>query len=238
LRGESTTLTASATGATSYLWSNGATTQSITVSPTATTTYSVTVKSDAGCTATSSATVKVNPLPTVSVNSTAICVGGTATLTATGSANIVSYLWSNGETTPSITVSPSATKTYTVTVHTAAGCTGTGTGTVTVNQPPTVDVNSATICAGEAVTLTATASPGVTYIWSNGATTQSITVSPSVTTTYTVTVKTSGGCTASDSGTVTVNPSTCEAGSFNFAGATASTGAPMCALIRQPMASM
>jgi hypothetical protein len=222
--GESVMLTVT-TDASTILWSTGEATATITVSPTATQTYTVTVTAANGCTEMKSVTVNVNPAPTVSVNSKTICVGGSATLTATASANVVSYLWSDGETTPSIMVSPSATKTYTVTVHTAAGCTGTATGTVTVDQPPTVSVNSASICGGESVTLTANASAGVTYLWSNGAKTQSITVSPSMTTTYTVTVTSgSGGCTASASGTVTVGAGSCEPGSFNFAGATASTG--------------
>jgi hypothetical protein len=81
--------------------------------------------------------------------------------------------------------------------------------TVTVNPPPTVSVNSETICAGDSTVLTATtsaSSPG--YLWNDPAnsTTASITVSPSSTTNYTVTV-TDGvtGCANSGSGTVTVN---------------------------------
>lgn len=65
-------------------------------------------------------------------------------------------------------------------------------------------------CSSESVTLTATADPsgGVSYLWSGGETTQSITVSPSITTTYTVTV--TGGCgkTAQDTVTVNVVPQT------------------------------
>src|SRR5205085_12087734 len=109
-------------------------------------------------------------------NSGAICAGGSMTLTATGTAG-VTYLWSNGATTQSITVSPSIATAYSVTVTTPEGCTASASGTVTINPLPTVAVNSGAICAGGSITLTATGTTG-TYLWSNGATTQSITVSP------------------------------------------------------------
>ena len=78
-----------------------------------------------------------------------------------------------------------------------------------VCKVPVVTVNSPTICLGSSATLTATSTPstGVTYLWSpGGATTASITVSPAVTTTYTVVVtNTNGGCSSVPaSGTVTV----------------------------------
>ncbi len=68
--GESATLTAS--GAAYYQWSNGATGESITVNPTQTTTYTV-VGKKAGATAMPvTATVTVNPIPTISVKDTTI----------------------------------------------------------------------------------------------------------------------------------------------------------------------
>ncbi|HVM50452.1 MAG TPA: autotransporter-associated beta strand repeat-containing protein [Candidatus Acidoferrum sp.] len=221
--GGSAMLTAT-TGASSpsYLWNdpNASTTPSITVSPAATTTYTVTVTDGVtGCANTGSGTVTVNPLPTVAVNSQTICAGGSATLTASTSADSPSYLWSpGGATTPSITVSPASTTTYTVTVTDGTtGCANSANGTVTVNPLPTVSVNSAGICTGGSTTLTATTSAGSpSFLWSpGGATTPSITVSPASTTTYTVTV-TDGvtGCANSGSGTVTVNTApTADAGS-------------------------
>jgi len=155
-------------------------------------------------------TVTVNPLPTVSVDSTTICAGDSAILTATTGASSPSYLWNDpaNSTTASITVSPSATTTYTVTVTDGTtGCVNSGSGTVTVNPLPTVSVNSETVCAGGSATLTATTSASnPTYLWSDSETTASITVSPASTTTYTVTV-TDGttGCANSGSSTVTAN---------------------------------
>ena len=203
-------------GGYTYSWSpstglSSTTVANPTASPTTTTTYTVTVTDSWEATAQSSVTVTVHPLPTVGVNSPAICAGGSATLTATTSASSPGYLWSpGGATTASITVSPASTTAYTVTVTDGTtGCVNSGSGTVTVHALPTVSVNSPAICTGGSATLTATtgaSSPG--YLWSpGGATTGSITVSPASTTAYTVTV-TDGttGCANSGSGTVTVNP--------------------------------
>jgi len=212
--GSSATLTATTSASSpSYLWSpGGATTASITVSPSSTTAYTVTVTDGtSGCANSGSGTVTVKSLPTVSVNSTMVCAGSSATLTATTSASSPSYLWSpGGRTTASITVSPSSTTTYTVTVTDGTtGCANSGSGTVTVKPLPTVSVNSATVCAGGSATLTATNSASSpSYLWSpGGATTASITVSPTSTTVYSVTVTDGAtGCANNGSGTVTVNP--------------------------------
>ena len=200
--GSSTTLTAS--GGTSYSWTpGGATTAAITVSPTATTAYTV-VGTSAGCSANAIATVTVTQVPiAVSPTSTTICSGQNTTLTASGA---TTYSWSpGGATTAAITVAPTSATTYTVT-GTVSGCTKTATATVnvtTVNiviSPPT-----ASICPGGNITLTA--SGGTTYVWApGGATTAAVTVSPTSTTTYTVT-SASGGCPGSATRVVTVNPS-------------------------------
>ncbi len=199
--GESTTLTASGGG--SYLWSTGATTASISVSPTITTTYIVTVTASGGCVSTARATVTVNSRPTASVSGgSSVCLGSSTTVTASGGGT---YLWSTGATTAAITVAPSVNTTYTVTVTNLAGCTATAARTITVNTLPTPSVTGTnTICNGQSTTLTA--SGGVSYLWNTAATTASITVSPTTTTTYTVTVTAANGCTATANRTVTVNP--------------------------------
>ena len=192
--GQPATLTA--TGATTYLWSQGATTSAITVSPPATISYTVTGTAN-GCSGSAVATVTVNSAPTITATSASICTGGTATLTAGGG---TTYLWSTGATTTSITVTPGATTSYTVT-GTSGGCTGTAVATVTITSSLTVTVNSPTICVGSTATLTA--NNGTTYSWSTGQTANPITVSPAITTTYTV-VGTSGTCTDTAISTVTV----------------------------------
>ena len=92
------------------------------------------------------------------------------------------------------------------------GCSGSNIGTVFVNTPPTVSLPAVSTCPGTNVTLVPVVSANVvSYLWSNGATTPTITVAPSVATTYSVTVLTSKGCDASASVTVGMLncPTTC-----------------------------
>ena len=201
------TATLTATGAASYTWTAGATPLGVntaTASPATTTSYTVT-GTTAGCTGSAVATITVNPLPIVAVNSPTVCPGQTATLTATGAAT---YTWSAGATPTGVntaTATPGATTSYTVT-GTSLGCTGTAVATVTIGGSITVTVNSPTICPGGTANLTATG--GATYVWSAGATPTGVNTanaSPGTTTTYTVT-GTSGGCTGSAIATVTVSP--------------------------------
>jgi hypothetical protein len=191
-----------------YLWSTGATTASITVTPGATTSYTVVYTSLAGCPSLpGTGTITVNPIPSVTVTNATVCAGIAATITATGLAAGGTYLWSNAATTPSITVSPGATTSYTV-VYTLNGCPSlAGTGTVTVTPIPTVTVTNATVCSGIAATITATgAAAGGSYLWSNAATTPSITVTPGATTSYTVVYTLSGCSSLIGTGTVTISP--------------------------------
>lgn len=142
----------------------------------------------------------------VIVNNAVICHGDTATLTAKG--NAVKYAWSNGDTVASIHVSPAVTTTYTVTAYSANGIKDTEVVVVTVIQQPnvTVTVDHPVIKVGQSAILCA--SGGDSYIWSNGKTTACITVSPIVTTTYTVTGKNSCGLTDTTTVVVTVDTST------------------------------
>ncbi|WP_299555829.1 sulfatase-like hydrolase/transferase [Seonamhaeicola sp.] len=199
--GDTTTLTAS--GGDTYLWSTGATTASIDVTPGSTTTYTVTATSN-GCSANDNVIVTVNAIPVANAGAdVTICEGDSTTLTASGGDT---YLWSTGDTTASISVSPGSTTTYTVTAI-SDGCSSNDDVVVTVNPTPTADAGSdVTITEGDSITLTA--SGGGTYLWSTGATTASITVSPGTTTTYSVTV-TQNGCSDVDDVIVTVESSGC-----------------------------
>ena len=201
--GESTTLTAS--GGESYLWSTGETSPSITVSPTTNTTYTVEVTSAEGCTDTDQVVVSINPEVVADAGADmAICSGDSATLTASGGG---SYLWSTGETSASITVAPTAETTYTVTVTSAEGCTDTDQVVVSINPEVVIDAGAdVAICTGDSTTLTATASGEGAFLWSTGETTASITVSPTVETTYTASVTSEDGCVATDEVVVSINP--------------------------------
>jgi gliding motility-associated-like protein len=192
-------------------WSPGATlsstnTLTTNASPTTTTTYTLTATAN-GCTNQDQVTVTVGSPPTASVNSTTICSGQTATLTATPSAPGGTYLWSpGGQTTSTINVSPTTTTNYSV-VYTLNGCSSaSATGTVTVAPSPTVSVAPVTFCPGTSVTLNATASPtGGTFSWSpGGQNTSSITVSPAATTTYNVSYTLPGCPAGTATGTATL----------------------------------
>ena len=165
------------------------------------------VTSSNGCTDTVTQPVTVNALPVANAGTDQdICMGSSATLTATGG---TSYLWSPGNaTTATIIVNPSSNNTYTVTVTNANGCVATDPVNVYVHALPTVNAGAdQNICNGSSATLSSTASGSVTYLWNPGAIAiQSIIVNPSTTTNYTVTVTDANGCIARDTVRVTVNP--------------------------------
>ncbi len=99
-----------------------------------------------------------NPVITAS-GATTFCQGGSVSLTASSATN---YLWSNGATTQSITVSQAGN--YSVTVNTGTSCSSTSAATtVTVTQiPVSVSASATAVCPGEAVQLTASATSGGT----------------------------------------------------------------------------
>ncbi|MFY9309615.1 MAG: LamG-like jellyroll fold domain-containing protein [Bacteroidia bacterium] len=136
-QGDNVVLTASS--ANGYLWSNSATTQSITVNTAGN--YSVTCTNSGGCSGTSAATtVTVNALPVVTANATAnsICIGSSVTLTGGGAST---YTWTSGITNGTA-FSPISTASYTVTGTDGNGCTNTATKTITVNPLPVVSINT------------------------------------------------------------------------------------------------
>ena len=203
--GNSTTITGN--GASTYAWNPGSLTGSpVTVSPTATTTYTVVGTAANGCTGSATRTITVNTSPTVTASSstTTICSGSSLTLTGSGAST---YNWNPGNLNGgTVTVSPTTTTTYTATGTAANGCTGTGTVAVTVNTTPTVTTttSTATICAGSSATITANGA--TSYTWMPGSLSGSpVTVSPTTTTTYTVT-GTNGTCSGTATRTITVNP--------------------------------
>jgi gliding motility-associated-like protein len=189
-----------------YSWiPGGQTTASITVTPAATSTYTVNYTVN-NCTSSANSIVTVAGNESVTVNDETTCIGNPITLNSTVSTGGGTYLWTPGNfTTPNITVSPNATTTYTVT-YSIGSCTFTDNATVTVNPAASVNLRDTSICNGATVTLNPTVSPaGGTYSWSGGQTTPTITVSPTTNTTNTVTYNVNG-CTISDNGLVRVNP--------------------------------
>jgi len=178
-------------GTIAYNWNNGAgTNSSASVSPVVTTNYVVTVSDLCGSTATDNVTVNFGTLTTNAGNDVTICNGQTVALTAT---NGGTYAWSNGGNTATINVSPATTSTYIVTI-TSNGCTATDDVVVNVNQNPVPTTTSvdATCSVNNG---SATVNPsGLTYNWSNGQNTQ--TISNLIAGNYTVTVTDGNGCSA------------------------------------------
>ena len=202
-QGQNVNITAN--GANTYSWNTGATSQVIGVSPTVTTIYSVIGTDLNGCSKTATTSITVNTNPTISVvaSPTAICIGKTATLTASGA---TSYLWNTASSSPSIIVSPSSSTGFTVTGSNAAGCSATRTIALFVNPLPTINITPAStnICIGKTATLTANGAS--TYTWNTTATTAVIAVTPSTTTNYVVTGTDANGCVNSNNASVIVNP--------------------------------
>ena len=192
-------------GLTSFLWSSGAATQ--TATGLAAGTYTVTVTDANGCTVTSSATINATPIATLTLTPTNTTCGnndGKVTISVSGGSPISGYLWSNGATTQNLLNVPGGT--YSVTATDGNGCQIVETATVTGLTNPTVDLGSdISFQQGQQAVLDATGT-GLTYLWSTGENTPTITVTTMGT--YSVTVTNSSGCTATDAVVVTVTTST------------------------------
>ncbi|HRK27875.1 MAG TPA: HYR domain-containing protein [Chitinophagales bacterium] len=222
------TISLFASGGNTYTWSgpNGYSTTGFTVHRTGATvamsgTYTVTVSNANGCTGVTSVDVTVHPLPVAAISgNSAFCVGSTISLMASGG---ISYAWSGpgGFTAATATITrPGATTsmagTYTVTVTGAGGCTAIASRTITVSSSSVTAsiTGGTTACMGNSFTLTASGGgTGGSYAWGgpNGFTADGAVLTRSGLTAdmaglYTVTVTNAGGCTASASRTITINP--------------------------------
>jgi hypothetical protein len=179
-----------------YAWSESSTTQTITVSSSGT--YSVLVTDANGCTGTDAIDVIINTPPIVALGTDITQCGGTAMLDAGNAGS--TYAWSESSTTQTITVSSSGT--YSVLVTDANGCTGTDAIDVIINTPPTVALGPDVTQCGGTVMLDA-GNSGMTYLWSETSTTQTITVATGGT--YSVVVTDANGCTGTDAIDVVIN---------------------------------
>lgn len=196
--GEQTTLDAGA-GYNAYKWSAGPTTRTITVGTAGT--YSVTVTDAFGCSAEGSVTITENVKPQPVITGLTSFCAGTVNLLDAGPGH-AAYLWSNGETTPTLSVTASGN--YSVTVTSAAGCTGTAQFNTTALPAPSPQITgNLEFCEGGSTTLNA-GNNFFSYEWSTGASGQTLVVSTSGT--YVVTVTNSIGCPGTDSVEVVVHP--------------------------------
>ncbi len=210
--GDTVTLQANASGATSYNWtpSTGIISQSgnmITANPSSNINYIVSATNTLGCTDYDTIQVTVNPLSNVSITNitdTIVCSGDSVILSAsTGN----SYLWNTGDTTQNIVLYNSLLATVTVTD--TNGCANSDDVNVVVNPLPNVNAGPDTsVCEGYSVQLNATGAN--TYTWNTQSTLSDSTIAnplafPTVNTTYYVTGTDTNGCSNSDTVNVAVN---------------------------------
>lgn len=192
-----------------YLWNTGSTSQ--TISNTAAGAYNVTITDINGCEGIVSNVIIDNPsAPSASTSTTQVsCLGGTSGMVSTtvsGGTAPYTYIWSNGESTSSVT--GLAAGVYVVTIVDAASCSSLS--FVTVTEPAsalavsTSSTNNTCNSAGNgsATVVPAGGTSPYSFIWSNAAATA--TATGLVAGTYTATVTDANGCTANTT-TVTIN---------------------------------
>jgi len=183
-----------------YNWNTGATTSTIIVSPSVTTTYTTVVSGIYCYHDTLTNTVNVIPLPIPVISgATWECHGKKDSLFVSSSTNPTKYVWDNGKTTTAIVTGPiNSDSSFTVTAFNSLGCPVQISYTVNLRIPPAPVANPpAKFCAGQPITLTASATGSnapFTYTWSTGQTGSSITIDPGPSTDSTFTVYVSNGC--------------------------------------------
>jgi PKD repeat protein len=157
--------------------------------------YSVTLTSSntTGPSSMVSQVINVIPVPSMTVvaTKTAICLGDSIALTASGA---LSYTWNTLQTGPSISSTPVATTAYTVKGSNSAGCQSSLSAQVIVNPIPFVSVLLAPqqICMGGSSTLSAYGAN--IYSWSTGQNGQTVVVSPTITNNYSIVGISISGC--------------------------------------------
>ncbi len=207
--GTSTASSSGGSGSSQYLWSNGQTTATATGLSAGT--YTVTVTDVNGCTQTAAVTITepsaINP-QTSSINANCGASNGSASVLASGGTGILTYSWSNGQTTTIATGLSAGT--YTVTVTDNNGCTKTATASVTNTGAGTASISSVTnvSCNGgnngmASSTISGGTSP-YTFSWSNGQTVQNV-IGLSAGS-YTITITDANGCIATQTIAITEPP--------------------------------
>jgi hypothetical protein len=156
---EGGTVSLTANGADTYVWSDGITTNTTSFAPVTSTTLGLVGKGLNGCKDSLIKNISVLQTPTVTILGTdTICEGQTVTLTASAN-GAVTYGWNSGANTSSISITPAGTFTYIATAYNGA-CSGSESHEVFVKLIPTIDfsVSSTPLCTSDAM-ITFTANP-------------------------------------------------------------------------------
>lgn len=156
------TISLNASGGNAYAWSPSAGlsdsySANPDASPSASTTYVVTVTDSNNCSSTDDISITVYPLPVAYAGTdSTICNGNSIQLSASGGS---AYLWNTGDSTQNLTITPDNTTTYIVTVYDNNGCSSTDDVLIGVNATPeiylTSDPADNTIYTGQLFTVTA-----------------------------------------------------------------------------------
>ena len=198
---EGSTVSLIAHGGLVYFWSTGQTSAMIDVSTVGT--YQLVAYNQYGCTDTTSHTLIQYSNPQVSImGAEAICEGSQAQLSAVGDGLL---LWSTGDTNANITIHQVGYYQVLLTDHN--GCTSTASRYVSALAMPNITIFGPTnVCGEETINLSVACTNTASYQWNTGATTSSIEVTPSETTTYSVAAVSPDNCTAVQTYTVEVHP--------------------------------
>lgn len=213
-QGDSTLLSVPAQSGLSYQWKNntvnvnGATNNSYYAKTAGN--YMVAITGGTNCSTSSlSQSIAVTPAPVLTVTATnsVVCIGQPVTITVSGADT---YTLTGGVSN-GVAFTPSVSGTYSISgTNTLTTCKAKVTRNITVNALPSITgvTTSSLICSGQTTTLSAMGTLGTTYTWTPGNLNgTAVSVSPSVTTTYTINGRNSNGC--SNVSTVTQSVSLC-----------------------------
>jgi gliding motility-associated-like protein len=198
-----------------YTWTGSAQNASV-ITDLAAGTQTVTVRDQMGCLSGSATLVASTPAPSIAVTDATACIGFSALVSA-GPAQ--SYTWSpaaslNNPNAQNVNASPLVTTIYTLDYTNALGCTGSQTAQVTVTNTQTIagPNNTATLCAGQTLSLSANGFAGSGYLWMGPAYTSTLSDPVIVNATvamsgvYNLSVTSVAGCTSMAASNVTVFP--------------------------------
>lgn len=188
-----------------YLWSTGSTSSSITVAPSSTSVYSLTITNENDCSASDNVTVVIQDSGEGGSFDYQLCQGEVFELFANISAE--SYLWNTGQSTPSIIISPNSSTQYSVLTENANGCSILNVFNIEVAQSPNIDLlPQYQLCQGESLSLAIDDSFS-SYLWSTGENSPLIEVAPLNTSVISVTVTDDKGCQSVANSVIDVLPS-------------------------------
>ncbi|HLP19410.1 MAG TPA: PKD domain-containing protein, partial [Chitinophagales bacterium] len=183
--GQSTQITAS--GGTTYAWSDGSATAAVTVSPAATTIYTVTVTDNNSCSNTGTTTVNVSPIPVAGFTAPQVCAGSPTVFTNTSTPAGSTYVWNFGDGTTSTQDNPiqqySSNGTFNVTLVAQLGnCFDTTTGNALVHPAAVANFTADPVTsyndAGTPIRFTNTSQNSDTWAWDFGDATVSAEAAP------------------------------------------------------------